>query len=459
MKSIQQAIAIAAVVSLMAIPLDANAAGSWGGSSGGSAGGSAGGGYASSGGGSSGGGGFFARLRARHSGGSVGNASAGSSGGSYAASYASSGGGSVGGSVGGSSGGASRVGPLRRLVAKIHARKAARRSAGSRGGSSGGSSGGGVSYARYSGGSNGGSSGGVASTSYASSYSAPAAHSVSMGSTASYESPVIESSYESYTPMGETVIDGGYNTDSGYSTGETILDSGYDSGESIIDYGASNSVGSSSKVVASTVGYKTESAQRHESTKPAIDPDSAMLTVKVPFEAVVTVNDHDTESDGSVRQFMSRGLKEGYSYTYVVKVVYDVEGKTKTDSKSVVLRPGDIEQVEFDMPQSAASDSVQARKVPASDDVTGEDLVTVVQLHVPAEAKVSLAGNETSGSGPVRTFRTKQLKAGQQWTDYTVRVTAKVDGQSITKERTVNVEAGSVTELHFDFDDNAIAVR
>lgn len=456
MKSFQKAFAIVTVVSLMAIPLDANAAGSWGGSSGGSAGGSSGGGYASSGGASGGsGGGFFARLRARHAGGSAGNASAGSSGGSYAAAYASTG----GGSVGGSSGGAPRVGPLRRLVAKIHARKAARRSAGSNGGSSGGSSGGSVSYARYSGGSNGGSSGGssggVASAAYGNSYSAPAVHSVSMGSSASYESPVVESSYESYTPMGETIMDGG----SGYSTGETIMDSGYDSGGSIIDYGASNSVESSNGAIASMVGYRTESSQRHESAKPAIDPDSAMLTVKVPFEATVTVNDHETESDGEVRQFMSRGLKDGYSYTYVVKVVYDVEGETQTDSKSVVLRPGDIEQVEFETPESAASDSVQARKVPTDDDEASQDLVTVVQLYVPADAKVSLAGNETNGSGPVRTFRTKQLKVGQQWTDYTVRVTATVDGQSVTKERTVNVKAGSVTELNFDFDDSTIALR
>jgi uncharacterized protein (TIGR03000 family) len=236
--------------------------------------------------------------------------------------------------------------------------------------------------------------------------------------------------------------------------GETIIDGGYESSGVIIDHGASTMGSSDNGIVATPASLNASTKDRYESTKPAVDPDAAMLTVKVPFEAVVTVNDHKTESDGTVRQFMSRGLKEGYVYTYVVKVVYDVDGEAKTDSKSVKLRPGDIEQVEFEAPEAKATESHQARKVPADADV-----ITVVQLHVPADAKVSLAGNETHGSGPLRTFRTKQLKPGQKWTDYTVRVTASIDGQSVSKERTVDVEAGSVIELDFDFDDNSIASR
>ena len=105
-------------------------------------------------------------------------------------------------------------------------------------------------------------------------------------------------------------------------------------------------------------------------------------------------------------------------------------------------------------PEEDLAETVETKKVPVDDKV-----VTVVQLFVPADAEVSLAGNPTNGSGAVRTFRTKQLKAGEKWTDYTVRVTAKIDGQLVTKERTVNVKAGSVTELTFDFEDNAIASR
>lgn len=188
----------------------------------------------------------------------------------------------------------------------------------------------------------------------------------------------------------------------------------------------------------------------YESAKPVVESDAAMLTVEVPMNAKVTVNGHPTSSDGTVRQFMSRGLKKGYVYTYVVKATFDVGGEEKTDSKSIKLRPGDIERVEFETPEPVQ---------PATPQPKTEDVVTVVRLHVPADAKVNLAGNDTSGSGTVRTFRTKQLKAGQQWAGYTVRVTSVRNGQPVVKERTVDVKAGSTTELTFNFDDDSIASR
>ncbi len=414
----------AACVALLGFSTVASAQGSWGGSSGGSV-------AASSGGGSSGGGhmGLFARLKARH----AASASSGGSAGTYTSSYASSGssGGGVGGSSGGaSSGGGGHVGPLRRLMAKIHARKAA---SGSHGGSSGG-----VTYASYSGGSSGGSSvsygGSGSSGGHASygGYSDGGVQSISMGATSMYESPIIESSYESYTPMGETIIDGGY------PMGETNLDSVPIEGSSL----QGGSLGTETNI----------DAVRYESTKPAIEADAAMLTVAVPTNAVVTVNGHPTTSDGNVRQFMSRGLKEGFVYTYVVDVTYEVGGTEKKDSKSVKLRPGDEETVEFAIP--AEPKSVEDDLVEAA-----QDVITVVKLHVPADAEVSLAGNLTNGQGAIRTFRTKQLKPGQQWAGYTVRVTTSIDGQPVTKEHTVDVQAGSTTELTFDFANNVVASR
>ena len=409
-----------AAAALWMTPASVEAGGSWGGSSGG--------GYSASSGGSSGGGsGFLSRLRARHS---------GSSGGHVVAHA------SHGGSSGGSSGGA-RSGPLRHLLSKIRARRAS--------GSSGGSSGGRVQYARYQGSGSsggrattysaavqGGSSGGAAA-SYGS-YSVSAS-SVSLADTAVYESPIVESSYETYAPVDEATIDSGYRSGevmiedgygSGGTMGETILESGY---ESSVPLGANDS--------------STTPDDRYEAAKPAVDEDAAMLAVRVPRSATVTVNGHETQSDGELRQFMSRGLKEGFVYTYVVKVTYDNQDATE---KSVQLRPGDYEELTFE--QKIPTQTVTARK-PAVD----EAVVTVVQLHVPAAARVSLAGTPTNGSGVLRTFRTKQLMRGEQWTDYTVEVTAEIDGQTVTKERTVNVQAGSVTELTFDFHHSPIASR
>ncbi len=398
------------------------------------AGGSSGG-WASSGGSSGGysrGGGLFsnvgARMRARHS-----ASSGGSSGGSWRSSGGSHGssGGTVSYSSHGSSGGShgssgGRVGPLKRLMAKIRARKSSH-SHGSSGGSHG-SSGGYVSHSSHgssggyttSHGSSGGSSGVV-------SYSSSVVHSVSLGATSSYESPVVQSKYQSYS-SGDSVIQNDTTT---VSDGVPLEGSTLEGG----------SLGTDTAVAEP----KLDSAQ-YESAKPAVENDSAMLTVSVPSKAAkVTVNGHETTSGGTVRQFMSRGLKDGYVYTYVVKVSYEVGGEEKSESKSIKLRPGDSEKLVFDAP-------VAAKQIE-------EDVVTVVRIHVPADATVTLAGNATNGSGATRTFRTKQLKAGQQWADYTIRVSTMVNGQMVSKERTVDVKAGSTTELTFEFDDSEIAQR
>jgi uncharacterized protein (TIGR03000 family) len=405
------------------------------GSSGGYA--SSGGSYGSSGGysaaygshGSSGGGGLLSHLRSKlHA--HRASASHGGSSGGYASYSASSGGASSGGA---SSGGTAHVGLLKRWAAKVHARHSGSSGGASSGGaSSGGSSSGGASsggyassYASYSA-SSGGSSGGYA-TSVASysggssggavSYSAPV---VSMDSISSpvYESPVIESSYQSYPTYESAPI----------SSGSTS------------SHGAANDINSNAT---------------YASAKPTLDDDAALLTVAVPSDnAVVTVNGHPTTSEGSIRQFMSRGLKEGYLYTYVVNVKYTVDGKEVVDSKSVKLRPGDTEQLVFEPSEVAspeATDQVSTEKV--------NSLETVVELHVPANADVVLAGNATKGYGEVRTFRTKQLKAGESWKNYTVSVTAMVDGRRVTKQRSVDVHAGDQAKLEFDFEDGTVASR
>jgi uncharacterized protein (TIGR03000 family) len=424
-----------AAVCVFAQPADAGG-GSWG-SSGGSYGGAA---YV---GGSCGGscGGWASRQRARRAGSySNGGSRGGSSGGSW--------GGSSGGSSGGSYGssGGRRVG----LFARMRARKAARRSTrrsygssgGSYGGSSGGSSGGQVMVSNHSGGSSGGGSRGTAYSSYSARsnsapvYSAPIVSSVSVGAAAPYESAAVSPVYSAGSPVysaGSSVIAQPVMEQPviGQSTDSVTVPSGTIHGETILD------------------------STPHASAKPAVQSDSAILTVSVPENAKVTVNEHPTTSDGSVRQFMSKGLKEGYVYTYVVKVIYDQDGEEKSDSQKVKLRAGETKDVVFDVADQETDD------VEAADDnrdetaraplPTDENVVTVVRLHVPADAKVTLAGNPTNGNGVIRTFRTKQLKAGQHWKNYTVRVVSDVNGQSISQERTIDVTSGSTNELKFNF--------
>jgi uncharacterized protein (TIGR03000 family) len=80
--------------------------------------------------------------------------------------------------------------------------------------------------------------------------------------------------------------------------------------------------------------------------------------------------------------------------------------------------------------------------------------VTTLKITVPADAQVSLAGNETTTTGLVRTFTSQTLPEGKTWKDYTIRVTSVQNGQTVTLEKTIDLHAGDNAHVEFDFDRN-----
>jgi uncharacterized protein (TIGR03000 family) len=84
---------------------------------------------------------------------------------------------------------------------------------------------------------------------------------------------------------------------------------------------------------------------------------------------------------------------------------------------------------------------------------------TSLTLHVPAEAKVTLAGVSTKQTGEVRQFATTKLSTGQVWDDYKVVVEMESDGQTLREERTLKLTGGQPQELTVNFDSNQIAQR
>ena len=176
----------------------------------------------------------------------------------------------------------------------------------------------------------------------------------------------------------------------------------------------------------------------------AVESGSALLTVSVPEDASVVVNGFQTKAVGSVREFKSSGLMPGFVYTYDIEVTYTVDGEERTENKSVKLRSGMRQSVAF------ANDSAPTEE---------KKVVTVVKLNVPADATVTLAGNKTRGNGIARTYRTSQMKTGEVWSGYVVRVTAEIDGRSVTEERTIDLVGGSTHELTFGFDLGRVASR
>jgi uncharacterized protein (TIGR03000 family) len=170
---------------------------------------------------------------------------------------------------------------------------------------------------------------------------------------------------------------------------------------------------------------------------------TATLNVRVPADAKVFVNGLATTSTGSQRRFVSKGLKAGYTYTYELKAEVIRDGETVTETKVTKLRAGQSEDLAFALPAGAESERVAVR--------------TSVKLHVPANARVFLAGNETRSHGEVREFSTTKLAAGELWEKYVVKVEVERDGQVLSQEKTLTLTGGEERELNIDFDAAQVA--
>jgi uncharacterized protein (TIGR03000 family) len=192
-----------------------------------------------------------------------------------------------------------------------------------------------------------------------------------------------------------------------------------------------------------TPSYDSELGPTDGSNGILPDPNSeaaargeALLSVQVPESARIYVNGRPTTSTGAVRQYLSRGLSAGMSYTYEVRAEATVNGQTVEQTKTVKLQAGGTADLAFDL-------------TPRPE--------TSLTLRVPADARVLLAGTETKGSGEVRVFRTTALESGEEWSQYAIRVLVERDGETLVREETISLKAGDTRTLNVSFDAPKIA--
>ena len=93
-------------------------------------------------------------------------------------------------------------------------------------------------------------------------------------------------------------------------------------------------VATSSPSPASTPPASADPGSGSKTTVASTD-SSGTLTISVPSDAKVTINDRETRSTGSRRQFVSYGLTPGLVYTYVVRARWSVMARCrKTQRRS-----------------------------------------------------------------------------------------------------------------------------
>jgi uncharacterized protein (TIGR03000 family) len=168
--------------------------------------------------------------------------------------------------------------------------------------------------------------------------------------------------------------------------------------------------------------------------------DNALLSVKVPTDAKVFVNDRETSSAGTDRQYISRDLQNGARYNYEVRAEFIRDGKPVTETKTVQLTAGQTAGLDF----TAGAASVQTAAV-------AEPRTTLI-VHVPDDAKLFLAGHETRSTGPVREFSTNRLQSGSEWNTYAIRAVVERNGRQIVREENISLKAGESRDVTINFD-------
>jgi uncharacterized protein (TIGR03000 family) len=71
------------------------------------------------------------------------------------------------------------------------------------------------------------------------------------------------------------------------------------------------------------------------------------VTIDVPADARVYIDDQLMRTTSARRVFRSPELQPGQAYFYIIRVEVDRNGRTLTDSQRVVIRAGDSVQASF----------------------------------------------------------------------------------------------------------------
>jgi uncharacterized protein (TIGR03000 family) len=162
----------------------------------------------------------------------------------------------------------------------------------------------------------------------------------------------------------------------------------------------------------------------------------ATVVVKAPAGVRLTVNDQPTALSKTEETFTTPRLQPGLPYSYVFKAEAVREGKPITVTRRVTVRAGEESRVDL-------TDMMKAEppnRVPAD--------VARVTVLLPADARLSVDGVPLRSGSAKRTFDTPKIEPGRSY-HYTFTAEVVRDGQTYTRDRRVDVEAGKDVTVDF----------
>jgi uncharacterized protein (TIGR03000 family) len=81
--------------------------------------------------------------------------------------------------------------------------------------------------------------------------------------------------------------------------------------------------------------------------KDKVPPDKALIVIKLPADATLTINGEKTTATGAERRFSASGLKKDNRYSYVLVAAWNEDGKRRKEEKKVTFAVGETVEVVF----------------------------------------------------------------------------------------------------------------
>jgi uncharacterized protein (TIGR03000 family) len=94
---------------------------------------------------------------------------------------------------------------------------------------------------------------------------------------------------------------------------------------------------------------------------PTVQPNQAVIVVRVPADANVTVGGQATTQKGPQRSFTVLNLEPGYTYSYEVVVRWIDNGKERSEKHTVQFQAGQTKTLDVTPPATGAKDKVETK--------------------------------------------------------------------------------------------------
>lgn len=163
---------------------------------------------------------------------------------------------------------------------------------------------------------------------------------------------IVGSAFPDCTYPSQVVTVGVPSISGGMSMGGMPKISGPASGGSALPAIASPPSGNSTPAIAPPVGGSTD--QPKKITPPggngSVSSGQATLVVNLPADARLYVDGDYCPLTSSTRTFNSPAIEQGRRYSYTLKAEMVRDGKTQTETKTVVFEAGKLVQVNFEEP-------------------------------------------------------------------------------------------------------------